>query len=77
MQTATTAPAASRIASGEGCDFWLIGGEVYRAPVGAGMDTLGMPLGKRWECSHAHWLTYRNGVYAWAADVPVASAPAN
>lgn len=48
--------------------FWRIGEDVYRAPMNAGLDTAGMPMGKRWECSFAHWQHYR-GVFNWARDV--------
>lgn len=49
-------------------DFWAIGSEVYRAPLGIGLDTYGCPMGKRWECSVEHWQRYR-AVYSWAEDV--------
>lgn len=56
------------IAAGEGWAFWLIGGEVFRAPVGDGLDIWGCPMARRWECSIAHWRRFR-AVFAWAADV--------
>tara|TARA_R110000868_G_scaffold79604_12_gene226410 strand:+ start:405 stop:1310 length:906 start_codon:yes stop_codon:yes gene_type:complete len=49
-------------------DFWQIGDEVYRATRGAGLDSWGAPMGKRWECSFAHWQRYRV-VYNWAVDL--------
>lgn len=56
------------IAVGEGWAFWRIrGDDVYRAPVGAELDTWGHPMGKRWECGYSHWLHYR-AVYDWAVD---------
>lgn len=63
------------IAEGDGETFWLIGGEVYRAPAGAEIDTFGHPMGKRWECSHAHWLRFRE-LFSWAKDL-AAAAPEN
>ena len=59
---------ATRIASGQGVDFWKIGNEVYRASTGAGLDIYGVPNGARWESSYAHWLRYR-AVHSWAKDV--------
>lgn len=70
MQTATASTSASRIASGEGWDFWQIGGDVYRAAVAAPLDAHGAPLGKRWECTVAAWERFRTSVFAWAKDVP-------
>lgn len=49
-------------------EFWLVGSEVYRVPLGAGTDTTGQPMGKRWECSLVHWERYR-AIYAWTVDV--------
>ena len=59
---------ATRIASGQGVDFWKVGDEVYRASTGAGLDIYGVPNGARWESSYAHWLRYR-AVHSWAKDV--------
>lgn len=59
---------ATMIAAGEGWTFWAIGSEVYRAAEGAGLDTSGHPMGKRWECSVDNWKQFRD-VFAWAADV--------
>ena len=58
----------TRIASGQGVDFWKVGDEVYRASTGAGLDIYGVPNGARWESSYTHWLRYRK-VHAWAKDV--------
>lgn len=51
-----------------GVEFWRIGEDVYRAPIGSGVDVYGHPNGKRWEASLAHWLRFR-AVFAWAEDV--------
>jgi len=59
---------ATRIASGQGVDFWKVGDEVYRASTGVGLDIYGVPNGARWESSYKHWLRYRK-VHAWAKDV--------
>ena len=59
---------ATRIASGQGVDFWKVGDEVYRASTGAGLDIYGVPNGARWESSYKHWLRYR-AVHSWAKDV--------
>jgi len=59
---------ATRIASGQGVDFWKVGDEVYRASTGAGLDIYGVPNGARWESSYTHWLRYR-AVHGWAKDV--------
>lgn len=56
------------IAPEDNIAFWLIGSEVYRAPMNTMMDTVGMPMGKRWECSFDHWQRYRK-VFNWAQDV--------
>jgi hypothetical protein len=56
------------IASGDGFDFWLIGNEIYRTRMNSGLDTDGMPMGKRWECSLERWKQYRQ-VFSWAKDV--------
>ena len=56
------------LASGEGFDFRLIGNDVYRAPTNSGLDTMGMPMGKRWECSLERWKQYRS-IFSWAKDV--------
>ena len=61
---------AIRIATADSCDFWQINGEVYRAPKGTGLDTVGHPMGKRWECSRGHWDLYRTSAFSWAIDVP-------
>lgn len=61
-----TKDAAKVIASGEGWDFWLIGGDVYRARSGEQLDVYGNPQAKRWECSLAHWNRYKNSVFSWA-----------
>ena len=58
-------PAAVRLGTSEAFDFFDIEGQVYRAPKGAGVDTAGLPMGKRWECSRAHWERYRVSVFAW------------
>lgn len=63
-----TAQAAKLIATGEGYNFWLIAGEVYRAPIGTPLDTLGHPMGKRWEASYLRWQQFR-AVFTWAIDV--------
>jgi hypothetical protein len=64
---AAAAPAAIRLATGEGTDFWRISAEVYRAPAGAELDTYGLPMGRRWECGFSHWLHFRS-TYPWAKD---------
>jgi hypothetical protein len=63
-----------RIASGEGWDFWKIGDDVYRAPVGASKDTWGLPMGKRWESSYDQFQRYRESVFGWAKPVRNPSA---
>ena len=63
-------PRAPRIIGrGDGWAFWRIGTEVYRAADGAELDTFGHPMGKRWECSAATWVLYRESVFAWVEDV--------
>lgn len=71
MTTTSQQQPPTPIAEGDGTTFWLIAGEVYRAPTGAGLDTFGHPMGKRWECNHAHWKRFRE-VYSWAEDLPAA-----
>jgi len=57
------------IATSEFWEFWQIGTEVDRCRKNEGLlDTWG-PMGKRWECSIAHWERYRD-VFGWATDVP-------
>lgn len=63
-------PAEPRpLASGCGFSFWEIGGQVYRAPEGAGRDAGGLPMGARWECDLSHWRRFRR-VFSWAEDAP-------
>ena len=71
MTTTNQLEPPSPIAQGEGTTFWLIAGEVYRAQASAALDTFGHPMGKRWECSHAQWMRFRE-VYSWAEDLPSA-----
>lgn len=47
------------------CEFWRIGDDVFRAPLGTSLDITGRPLGRRWECSVRHWDIYRTTAYAW------------
>ena len=69
----TASPVAKLIAKGGSieCDdigFWQAGDDVYRAPVDAKLDTYRLPMGRRWECSIAHWQRFRS-VFAWTVDV--------
>lgn len=70
MQTATTPTVPARIASGDGWDFWLVAGDVFRAAVASPLDAHGAPLGKRWECTAAAWERFGASVFAWASDLP-------
>ncbi len=45
-------------------DAWLIDDQVYLARQGGGFDTMGKPMGARWECSFTHWKHYFNAVHA-------------
>jgi len=47
-------------------EFWKIGNEVYRSRPSE-LDVFGCPMSKRWECSYAHWLVYRD-LFSWAKD---------
>lgn len=61
---------AKLLATSDNTGFWLIGTEVYRAPVDAQMDVYGHPDGKRWECSMRQWNIFRHTVFGYAKDVP-------
>jgi hypothetical protein len=56
------------LARGNGFTFWQVGDQVFRAKSGDGLDTIGQPLGKRWECSLGQWRRFR-AVFGWAQDV--------
>lgn len=50
--------------------FWAAGDDVFRVTgTCPGLDTYGLPMGRRWECSASHWELARESVYGWAADV--------
>lgn len=60
---------ATLIAQAGETRFWRAGEDVYRTSgTVPGMDTYGLPMGRRWECSAEQWTRFRN-VYAWAEDV--------
>lgn len=56
------------VSTEHGIAFWQIGSDVFRAPLGAALDTVGHPMGKRWEASIAHWQRFRSSVFGWAKD---------
>lgn len=76
-KTDTTAPVTETklevrrigVAPSAHAEFWKVGDEVYRAPYKTGKDITGQPMGKRWECSYRHWLTYRTSAYGWVDDL--------
>lgn len=59
--------AARRIATAESCEFWQIGGDVYRVTDPTPRDIHGLPMSRRWECTLTHWQRFRI-VYKWAND---------
>ena len=61
-------PESRKIASADECDFWKIGKEIFRVKIPYELDTWGLPMGRRWECSEAHWIIFRHTVFSWARD---------
>ena len=47
----------------DGVDIWRVTGPFV------GLDTYGLPMGRRWECAATQWPRVRGVLYAWAADV--------
>jgi hypothetical protein len=50
-------------------NLWLVRDEVFRADVGAELDTWKLPMGRRWVCTHVTYLAYRSRVFASFVDV--------
>lgn len=64
---ATTGMAIAR--AEDGTTFWKIGSEIYRVQPNSPLDVDGLPMARRWECSHRHWIHFRE-VYSWARPIP-------
>jgi hypothetical protein len=57
------------IACNDEIDFWYIEGNIYRSKNNAVLDIYGYPQDRRWECSHKHWMIYKDTVFSWVSQV--------
>lgn len=64
-------PNATLIAESGEIRFWRVGTDVYRTTGSTAPDSYGLPMGRRFECSIAHWERFRE-LFAWAQDVSAA-----
>jgi hypothetical protein len=50
-------------------EAWMIGDQIYLAPINTNTDANGHPMASRWECSVAHWDNYRDTVFSDFAPI--------